>query len=45
MWLTRRRKNFAKAIIDRAIHEAIRVAERNSQTRPAFERLLRHVRP
>ena len=43
MWLTRQRKNFAKAVIDHAIHEVIRGAERDSRIRLALERLLRHV--
>jgi hypothetical protein len=41
MWLTRQRKNFAKSIIDLAIHDAITVARRNPHDRRAFDRLLR----
>ena len=37
------RRNSAKAAIDRAIHEAIQVAESTFQGRLAFERLLCHV--
>jgi hypothetical protein len=43
MWLTRQRKNFAKSIIDLAIHDAITVARKNPHTRLAFERLLHHA--
>ena len=43
MWLTKRRKNSAKAVIDHAIHEAIRVADGDSHFSVGFARLLRHV--
>jgi hypothetical protein len=43
MWPNTQRKNSAKAAIDHAIHEAIRVARNDSKIRLAFEHLLRHV--
>jgi hypothetical protein len=43
MWLTRKRKDVAKSIIDLAIHDAITVAWKNPHTKLAFEHLLRHI--
>ena len=43
MSLTKRRKDSAKVVIDKAIHSAIETAGTDFQTRDAFERLFRHV--
>lgn len=43
MWPNTQRKNSAKAAIDQAIHEAVRVAGIHPRTKESFEHLLQHV--